>query len=73
MVPWVAAVVAVDGVVASPGQMHGNPTTHDRGRVIWTGEAVDVQGTHHASNVCEVKISPLIAGSMDPLASARRT
>ena len=66
-VPWVAAVVAVDGVVASAGQMHGNPATHDRGRVIWAGEAVDVQGTHHASNVCEVEIPPFIAGSTDPL------
>ena len=66
-VPWVAAVVAVDGAVASPGQMHGNPTTHDRGRVIWGGEAVDVQGTHHASNVCEVEIPPFIAGSTDSL------
>ena len=66
-VPWVAAVVAVDGAVAFPGQMHGNPTTHDRGRVIRAGEAVDVQGTHHASNVCEVEIPPFIAGSTDPL------
>ena len=47
--------------------MHGNPTTPDRGRVIWAGEAVDVQGTHHASNVCEVEIPPFIAGSTDPL------
>ena len=30
-VTWVAAVVAVDGAVASPGQVHSNPTTHDRG------------------------------------------
>ena len=71
-VPWVAAVVAVDGAVASPGQMHGNPTTHDRGRVIWVGEAVDVQGTYHASIVCEVEIPPFIAGSTDPLVLGRK-
>ena len=41
-VPWIAAIVTVDGAVASPGQMYGNPTSHNRGRVIWTREAVDV-------------------------------
>ena len=69
---WVATVVAVDGAVASPGQMHGNPNPYDRGRVIWVGEAVDVQGTHHASNVCEVEIPPFIAGSTDPLVLGRK-
>ena len=42
--------------------MHGNPTTHDRGRVIWTEEAVDVQ----------VKILPLKAGSWDSLVLGRK-
>ena len=72
VVTWVAAVVAVDGAVASPSQMHGNPTTHNRERVIWTGEAVDVQGTHHASNLCEVEIPPFIAGNTDPLVLGRK-
>ena len=52
-VPWIAAVMAVGGTVSSPGHMHGNSTTHDQGRFIWTEEAVDVQGINHASNVCE--------------------
>ena len=69
---WVAAVVAVDGAIAYPGQMHGNPTTHDRRRAVRTGEAVDVQGTHHASNVCEVEILPFIAGSTDSLVLDRK-
>ena len=59
-VSWDYLVVEVDGVIASPGQMHDNPTTYNRGRVIWTGKAVDVQGTHHTSNVCAVRIPPLI-------------
>ena len=71
-VPWVDAVVAVDGAVASHDQMQSNPTTHDRRRVIWAGEAVDVQGTHHASNVCEVEIPPFIADSTDPLVLGRK-
>ena len=70
-VTWFAAVMAVDRAFASPGQMHGNPTTHDRGRVVWTGKAVDVLGTHHATNVCEVEIPPFIAGRTDPFVLRR--
>ena len=70
--PWIAATVAVDRGVASRYQVHGNPTTHDGGRVIWMGEAADVQGITHVSNVCEAKIPPLIVGGTDPLVLGRK-
>ena len=35
-------------------------------------EAVNVQGTHHALNVCEVEIPPFIADRTDPLVLGRK-
>ena len=57
------------GLSPLPVKMHGKPTTHERGRVSWTGKAVDVQ----VSDVCEVKIPPLTAGSTDPLVRGRKS
>ena len=50
------AIGTVDVLVFSSGHLHGNPTTH-RPEVVWTGEAVDVKGTHHASNTCQEKLN----------------
>ena len=73
MVSWIAKVVADDGAIVSPGRLHGNPTILDRGEAARTREAVDVKATHLASNVFQVKISPFIAGSRDPLVLGRKS
>ena len=44
----------------------------DRGEVVRTRDAVDVKGTHHASDVCQVKIPSLLAGSTHPLVLGRK-
>ena len=68
----IAAIVTLDGAVVSPGRLHGNPTTRDQGGVVRTGKAVDVQSIHHAPNICQVKIPPLVAISCaDPLVLGR--
>ena len=63
--------MTLDGTVVSPGRLHGNPTTRDQGGVDRTGKAVDVQGTHHAPNIGQVKIPPLVASCADPLVLGR--
>ena len=68
----IAAIVTLDGAVVSPGRLHGNPTTCDQEGVVRTGKAVDVQGTHHAPNICQVKIPPLVASCADPLVLGRK-
>ena len=68
----IAAIVTLDGAVVSPGRLHGNPTTRDQGGAVWTGKAVDVQGTHNAPNICQVKIPPLVASCADPLVLGRK-
>ena len=68
----ITAIVTLDSAVVSLGRLHGNPTTRDQGRVIRTGKAVDVQGTHHAPNICQVKITPLVASRADPLVHGKR-
>ena len=73
MVSRNAKLVADDGAVFSPGRLHGNPMILDRGEVVRTREAVDAKGTHHASNVCQVKTPPLLAGSTDPLVLDRKS
>ena len=45
----------------------------DRGEAVRTREAVGVKGTHHASNVCQVKVPSLLAGSTDPLVLDRKS
>ena len=70
---WIATVGVVYGAVVSPGHMRGNPTTHDRGGLVRTGEAVGEQGLHYALNVYQVKIPPRTAGSADPLVLGRQT
>ena len=64
--------MTLDGAVVSPGRLHGDPTTRDLGGVIRTGKVVDVQGTHHAPNICQVKIPPLVASCADPLVLGRK-
>ena len=73
VVSRIAKVVADDGAVFSPGRLHGNPKILDRREVVRTREAVDVKGTHHASNVCQLKIPSLLAGSTDPLVLDRKS
>ena len=73
MVSRIAKVVAVDGAVVSPGRQHGNPMILDRGEAARTRDAVDLKATHLASNVCQVKMSPFIAGSRDPLVLGRKS
>ena len=64
--------MTLDGAVVSPGRLHGNPTTRHQEGVVRTGRAVDVQGTHHAPNICHVKIPPLVASCADPLVLGRK-
>ena len=64
--------MTLDDAVVSPGRLHGNATTRDQEGVIRTGKAVDVQGTHHAPNICQVKISLLVASCADPLVLGRK-
>ena len=45
----------------------------DRGEAVRTREAVNVKGPHHASDVCQVKIPSLLAGSADPLVLDRKS
>ena len=73
VVSRIAKVVAGDGAVFSPGRLHGNPMILDRGEVVRTREAIDVQGAHHASNVCQVNIPSLLAGCTDPLVLDRKS
>ena len=68
----IAAIVTLDGAVVSPGRLHGNPTTRDQEGVIRTGKTVHVQGPHHAPNICQVKIPPLVASCADPLVLCRK-
>ena len=58
--------------VVSPGRLHGNPTTCDQGEGVQTGKSVDVQGTHHAPNICQLKIPPLVSSCADPLVIGRK-
>ena len=73
VVSRITKVAAVDGPVVSLGRLRGNPMILDRGEAVRTREAVDVKGTHHVSNVCEVKIPPLTAGRRDPFLLGRRS
>ena len=49
-------------------QLH-DPRPREGGR---TGEAVNEQGHHHASNVCQMKTPPHIACSADPFVFGRK-
>ena len=71
-VSQIAAIVTLDGAVVSPGRLHSNPTTYDQEGVVRTGKAVDVQGTHHAPNICQAKIPPLVASCADSLMLGRK-
>ena len=65
-------MVTLHGAVVSPGRLHGKPTTRNQGGVVWTGKTVDVKGTYHAPDTCQVKILPLVDSCADPLVLGRK-